>query len=253
MINLRHKDVKLDRNQDHLKYYTLLFVVFLQNYFKLSDVGKFKWSPDIDKTEVLIADQDNGLPDSPLPRVITVRGPSIPLPMTFNDEAEPYNPFIGAKKRTRLIQTSITFHCIARTGLETQELAFKVHRAIDDYYMTLQQFGIHKVFRNAQMSSETPANAVFSPEVISEGRLIMVTYSFIYRNTTVSTPSNAPAAKMFTTNLKTAITDSLSGVESIENEVKDGSPDKPGVPFKQPNINNNVQEPEFSNVPRRVL
>lgn len=242
MIQTRRADIKLDRNKDHLKYYTMLFIAFLQGYFKLRDQGDYRWSPDLDKTEVVIADQDNGLPDSPIPRVITVRGPSVPLPMVFNDEGEPYNHATGARKRTILIQSSITFHCIARTGLETQQLAYQVYGAIHQYYLTLQQFGIHKVFRNIQISPETPANSVFPPEVISEGRLIMVTCGFIYRNTIVSTPSTLAAAK----DLKVHMGLAMTGL----GQDLDIQPDHPGVPFTQPNSNVGLQDPEFRNIPR---
>lgn len=250
MINTRRPDVLLDRNEDHLKYYTMLFLAFLQGYFKQQDPGKFRWSPDLESTEVAIVDQANDLTDKYLPRIVTVRGPSIPLPMVFNDEGEPYNPATGAVKRTVLIQSSITFHCIARTGLEAQALAYQVYKAIHGYYKTLQQFGMHKVFRNLQISPETPANAVFSPEVISEGRLIMVTCNFIYRNTTLTTPSNAPAARNLLLHMKTVMTVPGTKNETEVDERVNVFADHPGIAFTQPQSNEELQDPEFRNLPR---
>ena len=102
MILTRNSDIKLDRNRDHLKYYTMLFIAFLQGYFKQNDQGQFRWSDDLEQTEIVICDQDADLTDKYLPRIVTVRGPSSPLPMWFGDEGEPYTNATGAKKRTIL-------------------------------------------------------------------------------------------------------------------------------------------------------
>ena len=247
MILTRNSDIKLDRNRDHLKYYTMLFIAFLQGYFKQNDQGQFRWSDDLEQTEIVICDQDADLTDKYLPRIVTVRGPSSPLPMWFGDEGEPYNNATGAKKRTILIQSSITFHCIAVTGLEAQQLAYRVYRAIHEYYMTLQRFGIHKVIRSMQISPETPANAVFSPEVISEGRLIMVTVPFIYRNTIVSTPSNFAAARELSLHMQISMTTPGTKNEAAIKEEVPIIASHPGVPFNQPNVNLGLQDPEFRN------
>lgn len=238
MINIRTPDIKLDRNRDHLKYYTMLFIAFLQGYFKENEPGKFKWSEDLEKTELVIVDQDNNLTDKYLPRIVTVRGPSMPLVMNFNDFADQYDAATGRTKRSILIQSSITFHCIAKTGPEAQELAYQVYLAINAYYITIQKWGVHKVFRNINISPETPSGAVFNPEVYPEGRLIMCTVQFIYRNTFYNTSTALPAAK----NIDLFINSAL-GVQDLKKVM----PDKIGVEFKEPEVSNRIQDPQFQN------
>ena len=46
--------------------------------------------------------------------------------MTFNDMGDQYNAATGAIKRVLLVQSSITFHCIAKTGPEAQNIAYQV-------------------------------------------------------------------------------------------------------------------------------
>ncbi len=240
MIQTRTSDLKLDRNKDHLKYYTMLFIAFLQGIFKENEEGQFKWSPDLEKTEILISDQDTILPDKYLPRIVTVRGPSAPLILYFNDENE-RNHQTGTEKRTQIIQSSITFHCIAKTGIEAQQLADNIYRSINIYYKTLQQWGLHKIMRNPQISPETPANSVFSPEVISEGRLVMITYTFFYRWTYTNTRSDLPAA----TSLKFYLNSALGNGEL--KDVKVANPQHPGVSFNQPEASQPLQDPTFIN------
>lgn len=218
----------------------MLFIAFLQGIFKENEQGQFKWSEDLEKTEILISDQDTILSDKYMPRVVTVRGPSMPMILYFNDENEK-NHQTGTEKRTQILQSSITFHCIAKTGIEAQQIADNIYRAINTYYKTLQQWGLHKIMRNPQISPETPANSVFSPEVISEGRLVMITYTFFYRWTYTTTRSDLPAA----TALKFFLNSAMGNREL--KDLKDASPKHPGVSFDQPEISQPLQDPAFKN------
>jgi hypothetical protein len=241
VIHVRTPDLLLDKHEDHLKYYTMLFIAFLQGYFKENKQGKFRWSPDLNQTEIVICDQDNLLTDAYIPRIITVRGPSVPAPMTFNDMGDQYNAATGAIKRVLLVQSSITFHCISKTGPEAQNIAYQVMKAINAYYLTLQKWGIHKVMRNVQLSPETPAGAVFNPEIFPEGRLVMATTQFWYLLTLRMTPAESPAAK----SLDLFIDASMG--EGLAQELKNVIADPAGVAFIQPDIKSTVQDPKYTN------
>lgn len=241
MIHVRTPDLVLDKHEDHLKYYTMLFITFLQGYFKQNKQGKFRWSSDLNQTEIVICDQDNLLTDTQIPRIITVRGPSVPAPMTFNDIGDQYDAATGAIKRVLLIQSSITFHCIAKTGPEAQNIAYQVMKGINAYYMTLQKWGIHKVMRNIQVSPETPAGAVFNPEIFPEGRLVMATVQFWYLLTMRMTPAEAPAAKSLNLYINSAMGN------SIDQELKNIIADPAGVSFTQPDVKSTVQDPKYTN------
>lgn len=195
MITTRTPSLYIDKNKDHLKYFTVLFIAFLQGAFKERDPGDFKWSQDADKTEIFICDQSNMVTDRYLPKIVTVRGPTVPMPMFFHDVAEE-NPFSRAVKRTKLLESSITFHCIAKFGIETQYIAQQVQEYLDSHYLLLHRAGLHKLDRVLNISPETPAQSVFAPETtISEAVLIAITARFWYRHTTVTTPSDLPAAR----------------------------------------------------------
>ncbi len=183
----------LKRDADPLLYYTKLFLVFLQGIFKNRDEGDFKWVDDIGKTEILLADQANNYTDTNQPRIITARGPVSFMPMYMDDMITRGTDMV--KKRTILVQTSMAFNCIAKFGLEAQKIAFIVAHALSDYYLLLQQNGIHKVIRSISVSPETPSGAVFSPEVVPEGVLVQVSIPFIIRWTTLSGPTDKAAAR----------------------------------------------------------
>jgi hypothetical protein len=185
---------RLDKNKDHLQYFTVLFISFLRGCFSGRVQGDFRWCEDMDKTELVIADQNNMITDKYLPRIITVRGQTTPLPIMIKDFCEE-NVATRAEKRSKLMDSSITFHCIAKLGIEAQYIAQQVQEYIDAYYRVLHNMGIHKINRTLSISPETPANAVFNPEVVPEGTLIMVTCQFWYRHTFTVTPSNLPAAR----------------------------------------------------------
>lgn len=190
----------LERHTDPLFYYTKLFIVFLQGIFKNRDEGDFKFNEDANTTEILIADQANGFTDTNQPRIITARGPVSMLPLYMNDMVTRDN--LQIKKRTILVQTSMTFNVIAKFGLEAQKIAWIVAHALSDYYLTLQQFGIHKVFRSITVSPETPSGAVFSPEVVPEGVLIQVTVPYVIRWTITQSPTDKFAARELNTYIK---------------------------------------------------
>ena len=195
MINTRTPKLYLDKNEDHLEYFTVLFISFLQGAFKGREPGNLRWCEDTDKTEILICDQSNMVTDRYLPKIVTVRGPTVPMPMFFGDVVDE-NPFSRAVRRSLLMESSITFHCIAKFGIETQYLAQQVQQYLHAHYLVLHRRGLHKLDRVLNISPETPAGQVFNPETtISEAVLIAVTCRFWYRHTIIATPSDNPAAR----------------------------------------------------------
>lgn len=194
MIPIRKAPLKLDRFRDPYKYFNVVFISFLQEIFKNQDEGNFKFSEDVTKTEIIIADQMNLLREE-IPRIIAARGEDYLMPLSLDDFVERQDQ-TGARKRSLLVQSSITFNCLARVGLEAKELAWLVTFYLNAYNTTLNKFGIHKILRNnIRISPETPANAVINPETKYECTLVCVTVPFIYRNTFIMTPSDFPVAR----------------------------------------------------------
>lgn len=242
MFSPKTPPLHLDKNKDHLKYFTVLFIAFLQGAFKGRDPGDFKWCEDTDKTELVICDQSNMLTDKYVPRIVTVRGSTTPLPMflkDFNDE----DRSIGSIKRSLLMESSITFHCIAKIGIETQYIAQQVQEYLHAHYLLLHRKGLHKLDRTLNISPETPANAVFSPEVLPEGVLIAVTARFWYRHTIITTPSNLPAAREIEHHIFAAI----NGVDELKSKSNILSA-HPGVDSKNPEIKIDIQSPPVEKI-----
>ena len=236
MFNPQYAPRYVDRNRDHLQYFTVLFISFLQGCFSGREQGDFRWCGDLDKTEIVIADQNNMITDKYLPRIITVRGQTTPLPIFIKDFCEE-DPATRAEKRSKLMDSSITFHCIAKLGIEAQYVAQQVQEYIDAYYKILHRKGIHKTNRTLSISPETPANAVFNPEVVPEGVLIMVTCQFWYRHTFTVTPSDLPAAR----EVENYITASIGGKE--QSTVSTIRPSHIGVDSKNPDTKLDIQTP----------
>ena len=236
MFNPQYAPRYLDKNKDHLQYFTVLFISFLRGCFSGREQGNIRWCEDMDKTEIVIADQNNMVTDKYLPRIITVRGQTMPLPIMMKDFCEE-DPATRAQKRSKLMDTSITFHCIAKLGIEAQYLAQQVQEYIDAYYLVLQKKGIHKINRTMNISPETPANAVFNPEVVPEGVLIMVSCQFWYRHTFTVTPSNLPAAR----EVENYVSASIGGQQ--KSTLSTVRPEHMGVSSTNPDTKLDIQKP----------
>jgi hypothetical protein len=221
MIRAKTAPYTKERYEDPLKYFTSVFLSFLQEVCKNNEVGNYKYSDDLDKTEIIIADQANMLREE-LPRIISARGPVNVMPLSVDDFIEEEDG-TSIVKSSHFIQTSLSFNCLAKLGLEAQKIAWLVATVINDYHRLLNTFGIHKILRNSiSISPETPATAVTSPETKYECSLIIVTVPFIFRHTFIKTPVNAPAAY----DIKLKMNSSL-GI--LETDIK---PDHIGVPPK---------------------
>lgn len=75
----------------------------------------------------------------------------------------------------------------------------------------------------------------------------MVTVPFIYRNTIVSTPSNYAAARELSLHMQTSMTTPNTREETTVKEEVPIIVSHPGVPFIQPNVKEELQDPEFRN------
>lgn len=192
-----------ERVRDPLYYYTLLFLAFIQGLFKNRSEGSFKYSEDEELTEIVIADQITNTKET-VPRIITARGPAQIIPIALDDMVTKKSR-IDERKRTVLISIPMTFNCIAKIGVEAQEITFFLAHNIWAHRVLLQKWGIHRIDKNFSMSPETPTGAVFAPEVVPEGVMLSLVVPFIIRWTSTMVPNNHPKLREIDSYIRTKI------------------------------------------------
>ena len=205
---------EIPRERDPLFYFTLLFLSFIQGLFKQRPEGEYKYSEDENITEIIIADQVTAAKET-VPRIITARGPASYITL-FCDDMVKRSLKKDERKRTSLISIPMTINCIAKLGIEAQELAFFIAHNIWSHRVLLQQHGIHKIDRNFSISPETPTDAIFAPSVVPEGIMVSLIVPFIVRWTVTTVPNNAPKLREIDNYITKKLAPTLKGTDIQE-------------------------------------
>ena len=205
---------EIPRERDPLFYFTLLFLSFIQGLFKQRPEGEYKYSEDENITEIIIADQVTAAKET-VPRIITARGPANYITL-FCDDMVKRSLKKDERKRTSLLSIPMTINCIAKLGIEAQELAFFIAHNIWSHRVLLQQHGIHKIDRNFSISPETPTDAIFAPSVVPEGIMVSLIVPFIVRWTVTTVPNNAPKLREIDNYITKKLAPTLKGIDTLE-------------------------------------
>ena len=205
---------EIPRERDPLFYFTLLFLSFIQGLFKQRPEGEYKYSEDENITEIIIADQVTAAKET-VPRIITARGPANYITL-FCDDMVKRSLKKDERKRTSLLSIPMTINCIAKLGIEAQELAFFIAHNIWSHRVLLQQHGIHKIDRNFSISPETPTDAIFAPSVVPEGIMVSLVVPFIVRWTVTTVPNNAPKLREIDNYITKKLAPTLKGIDTPE-------------------------------------
>lgn len=120
-------------------------------------------STDEENTEIIISDAGSLNTDSveSRPAIIVSRGP-FAYGNTSLDQLLKKDPGLMSNKRvhTDLLSGSFVLNCISSTGLEAEEVALIVMKAIRIYRRELQKAGFFHIGTMVQVGNETPAGAL---------------------------------------------------------------------------------------------
>lgn len=165
---------------DRLYLATRAWILWLQGLFSQRPPNMYKWSENDTESEILIYDhnptsteQTNKRPFITTRRgVATLMGSSRDQTMTrdFSGDNVLYSD---------IMQTSMSFTCVAREGIEAQEIAYLVSRMIPVFKASIQKAGrIHWISNQIQVFPETSHGEIIQGSSHPEWRAVQVSVPF---------------------------------------------------------------------------
>lgn len=156
-----------DRNP--LTHINRLCLIFLQELFKESTSGLYKWDPDPLVTEITITD------DTPLdPEVINARPAIVPVrsQVSWNgvsmDQLSSEDLRTGARIHTDLISGNMTFNCLSRDRTEAEDLAWVTSLHFWVLRRILMKLGFHDIGQHIQVMPASPPGALVGGDTEAE-------------------------------------------------------------------------------------
>jgi hypothetical protein len=208
--------------------------MFLQGLFKQFPSGSYKWSDDINSTEIVITDQ-TPLPLDTIehrPAVVTIRGAAQFANMTL-DQLRSVDRKTGTRVHTDLIPCTMTLNCLSKQGLEAQRIGWIVMRHIRTFKRLLQRHFIHKVGDEVSIGPETPPGVLVTPEVDSELVNVVVSSPFFFQWTEQVSPTDAHVLQEIITHMNTQLPNPVALTAKVwEREVKAKVPTIRGIPLQ---------------------
>lgn len=192
--------------EDPLFQYTKLFVRFLQVVFATFEKGAYRWSEDMETTDVVISDQGmlrREVVDK-RPLIVCMRGAASWLNVSM-DQFLDYDLESGKRSHTDLISCSMTYNCLAREGLEAQRIAWIAAYATRTLKRHLLRAGLHRVGENVDMGAETDAGNIL-PDSGKDFYLVQVSVPFFFQDSY----SVAPVDKLLLKDLHLTLTSEVN-------------------------------------------
>lgn len=180
--------------EEPLYHFTRVYLLFLQGLFKQFDSGSYRWSEDEKLSEVSITDNVPFPKDKieQRPAIVTMRGPAQFGNLSL-DNLKSLDWHTGSRRHDDIVSCTMSIHCISKTGVEAQRLAWIVGRHLRIFSRMLQQQGrFHKVGYEVSIGPESPPGSLIDPEPSPTMTLVTVFSPFHFKWTEVVTPQDAP-------------------------------------------------------------
>lgn len=149
------------------------------------EAGQHPGSTDEENTEIIISDAGSVNTDSveKRPAILISRGP-FAWGNTSLDQLLKKEPGVSSFRRvhTDLLSGSFVLNCVSRAGLEAEEVALIVARAIRIYRRQLQKAGFFHIGTLVQVGSETPAGALVSGDSAEDFINVPVSFPVFYQD-----------------------------------------------------------------------
>jgi len=149
---------------DPLYHSTRVLIGFTQGLFKQLPKGQYHWSPDPEVTEITITDQIPITTESLAyrPAILTIQGQASFLNSAMRS-LETVNTHTGHHVFRDIIQSSVTFNCVSRSGVESSRLAWFLSSQIKALRVFLQRQGpFVRIGHDVILMGEQPAGLLLS-------------------------------------------------------------------------------------------
>jgi len=172
-----------------LQHVRVLFVSFVQGLFQEAPPGCYKWSSDIESTEIIITDE-NPIHVEKLgmrPAITFTRGPVQFYSLGIDDMM---NFDFRTEKKTKavLVPGTMTINCCSRSDLECENIAWIVAEHIWLLRELFMKMGFFDLGRQPQIGSPSPAGSVVSGDQAVEWFVTAVAIPFQFPRLSSFTP-----------------------------------------------------------------
>ena len=160
-------------------------------------------STDSERTEIVLADGGSVNTDSveKRPVIIISRGPFAYGNTSLDQLLSKPGVSSANRVHTDLLSGSFVFNCVSRSGLEAEEIALIVAKALRYYRRELQKAGFFHIGTLVQVGSETPAGTLVSGD--SDEDFINVPVSFpVYYQESWTVQKNAKLLAAISTTIE---------------------------------------------------
>jgi hypothetical protein len=166
--------------EDRLFVATRAWVLWLQGLFSTRSAGQYKWSINDTETEILIHDHNptNTEKTNKRPFITTQRGAAI-LQGVSRDQTLS-RTFAGDDiKFSDIMRLNMNITCVAREGIEAQDLAYLIFRMIPVFETSIIKVGrLHWIGNNIQILPETSHGAIVPGSSYPEWRAVQIVVPF---------------------------------------------------------------------------
>lgn len=152
------------------------WVRWLQGLFSQREVSNRRWDPNPTETEIIISSAHPTETEETNKRPIIVVGRGNAQWSGVGRDQTLTRTLSGDQKRlSDIIHTSAIISCIAREGVEAQELAYIVSRMVPVFKADIQRIGhIHFISNNTMLEPETNHGSVVNGSGVPEWRMVRV-------------------------------------------------------------------------------
>lgn len=172
-----------------LQHLRVLFVSFVQGLFGAAPVGAYRWSPDINTTEIVVTDetpiQTTKLQHRP---GITFTRSSVQLYSAWVDDMMEFDFRTEKKTKSVLVPGTMSINCCSRVDLESEQIAWVVAEHLWLLRELLMKAGFFDVGRQITISAPSPAGSIVAGDQADEWFSTVVAVPFQFYRTSAFTP-----------------------------------------------------------------
>jgi len=166
--------------EDRLLVATRAWLIWLQGLFKSRPKGYYNWDPNMQETEIVISDQNPAGIEvtNKRPLISTSRGTAAWASTSLSQKMTPsWNS--PNEVWSDLVACSMTISCVAKEGLEAQDIAYTIFRMIPVFKQNIIRLGrMHAIGNNIQITPETQHGQVVSGSSTPEWKMVQLHVPF---------------------------------------------------------------------------
>lgn len=184
----------------------VLFVSFVQGLFHAAQRGYLHWEPDLERTEIIITDENPVDIDVAgiRPAISFTRGPVQYNSIALDDMME-FDLETGAKTKTAILPGTMNINCCSKSDIESERIASIVAEQLWMHREMLLKQGLFEAGRQPLIGSPSPAGSIVSGDNGHEWYVTTVSSPFQLYRTNKATPLNVHIARSIEMRVQTAL------------------------------------------------